>query len=86
MTYLPPPVCGGCGKVVLGYTWSVRFAFINGVREALMDEVLLDCGCVLSAPDMECEPSDVPGCALLTFIDFTGSPVMSFYDRFEEVG
>lgn len=80
---IPPPFCPTHGVPVLGYTWVVRFEFINGVREAGLDEMQFDCGCVLIGPDMECAPSVIEGCALLTVKDMAGSPVLSFFDRFE---
>lgn len=84
MTAIPPPLCGLHGKPVLGYTHSMRFEFINGVRQPTIDEITLDCGCVLTGPDMDAQPCALgKEYALVTVKDLAGQGALSFFDRFE---
>lgn len=82
---IAPPFCGVHSRPVLGYTHSMRFEFINGVRQAGTDEITLDCGCVLLGPDMDAQPCALGReYALVTIKDLAGEPALSFFDRFEE--
>lgn len=80
------PKCATCDKWVHGYTWVMPFSFINGERQPGIEECHMSCGCVVTMPGVGILGSleEDPAVAVVSIHDMTGSPVLTFYDRFEE--
>jgi hypothetical protein len=48
--------CEHCHDKLTGYTWTVQFSFVDGVRVVPLRTVKLSCGCEFMDPDCGWDP------------------------------
>lgn len=71
------PQCQICKKEVESSTSTVKDIFTAQGRQQVLHSVLLSCGCVIDYPEFDVDMKN----GTQTLKDFTGQPVITYYDE-----